>query len=81
MGQRQRGRPPLSRDKVLGHRVVTFLNDDLMQRVDEMSSTHGQSVSQTCRDLIGRAIQAMEREVEEEESMTTKRRGESHDGL
>ena len=57
-----RGRPPLPRDVVCDHRVVTFLNDGVRRRVDELAARNGNSISQTCRDLIVRAIESIERE-------------------
>lgn len=64
-----RGRPPLPRDIVCDQRVVTFLNDGVRRRVAELAARNGSSVSQTCRDLIVRAIELVERENDEEPNL------------
>ena len=57
-----RGRPPLPRDQVCEHRVVTFLNDGIRQRIDDLATRQGKSISQTCRDLIITAIDSIDRQ-------------------
>ena len=57
-----RGRPPLPRGQVCEHRVVTFLNDGIRQRVDDLAMQEGKSISQTCRDLIITAIDSIDRQ-------------------
>ena len=57
-----RGRPPLPRGQVCEHRVVTFLNDGIRQRVDDLAMREGKSISQTCRDLIITAIDSIDRQ-------------------
>ena len=57
---------------VCDHRVVTFLNDGVRQRVDELATRNGNSISQTCRDLIVKAIESIDQENKNE---TTHRRG------
>ena len=57
-----RGRPPLPRGQVCEHRVVTFLNDGIRRRVDDLAMRQGKSISQTCRDLIITAIDLIERQ-------------------
>ena len=64
-----RGRPPLPKDVVCDHRVVTFLNDGVRQRVDELATRSGSSISQTCRDLIVKAIQSIDQENNEENTL------------
>jgi hypothetical protein len=64
-----RGRPPLPKDVVCDHRVVTFLNDGVRQRVDELATRNGSSISQTCRDLIVRAIESIDYENNEETTL------------
>jgi hypothetical protein len=56
-----RGRPPLPRGQVCEHRVVTFLNDGIRQRVDDLAVREGKSISRTCRDLIITAIDSIDR--------------------
>ena len=64
-----RGRPPLPKDVVCDQRVVTFLNDGVRRRVDELAVRNGSSISQTCRDLIVRAIESIELENKNEASL------------
>lgn len=64
-----RGRPPLPKDVVCDHRVVTFLNDGVRRRVDEIAARNGSSISQTCRDLIVRAIESIEHENKNEANL------------
>lgn len=56
----QRGRPPLPKGQVCEHRVVTFLNDGVRQRVSDLANRDGKSISQTCRDLITSAIDSID---------------------
>jgi hypothetical protein len=64
-----RGRPPLPKEVVCDHRVVTFLNDGTRRRVDELATRNGNSISQTCRDLIVRAIESIEHENKKDISL------------
>ena len=64
-----RGRPPLPKDVVCDHRVVTFLNDGVRRRVDELAASNGSSISQTCRDLIVQAIESIDQENNNEATL------------
>jgi hypothetical protein len=55
-----RGRPPLPRGQVCEHRVVTFLNDGIRQKIGDLATRDGKSISQTCRDLIITAIDSID---------------------
>jgi hypothetical protein len=57
-----RGRPPLPRGQVCEHRVVTFLNDGIRQKIGDLATRDGKSISQTCRDLIITAIDSIDRQ-------------------
>jgi hypothetical protein len=49
----KRGRPPLPSHQARSNRVVTFLTDEELKRLQEISSNVNDSLSSTCHRIIG----------------------------
>ena len=66
-GPRHRGRPPGPKNRARTKRVVTFVTEPELSRLQAMAVANGASLSATTHHLIARALKAQSRALKRQD--------------
>lgn len=51
-GNKTLGRPPIAQDLVRNNRVVTFVTDEQLNKINAIASNQHKSLSATCHEIL-----------------------------